>query len=196
VSRRIFVTVRRGMTDATAACVFPWELDILSLVHGQEIKEVPIEEMANQKDGVVKVERQKLKKLPNLKAKYAPDLRHQLEAMCYVDPDEDPALDPVSEYDRLAMKYGMDKDLPIACVTRVYGEFSSGAFEAKLKQYAKDSMEKPVGLRATDEGLEKAPDLMTIKELRDALKDRGVEWKVTESKADLVAKLEDNLAPA
>jgi hypothetical protein len=186
VSRRVFVNVRRGPMDNTAICIFPWEIDILQHIHMQEVKEVSIDEMANQKDGVVKVEKLKLKhsKLP------APDLRTQLEVMVYVDPEDDPANDPASEYQRLADKYGMDKDLPMPVVSRIYGEFSSGAFEARLKQHAKDRQPVPSVLKALDEGLDKAPDQMSVKELRDALTERSVPWKVTEGKVALIAKLE------
>ena len=185
MSRRVFVTVSRGMTDKTAVCVFPWEIDILSLVHGQEIKEVSIDQMSDMQ-GAVKVEKHKLK---HSKVQ-PPELRHQLEIMAYVEPDEDPANDPAAEYSRMVDKYGMDKELPIPCVARVYGEFSSGAFTAKLKEHARESLPKPAALKAADEGLGKAPDQMTVKELRDALTEREVPWKVTETKAQLIEKLE------
>ena len=192
MSRRLFAIIGRGMTDKTAVCVFPWELAILQLVHQQEVVEVPIDDMCKMKDGVVKVVKQKLKHSKVL----PPDLRSQYEIMAYVDPEEDPANDPAAEYERMANKYGMDKELPIACVTRVYGEFTSGAFTATLKEHARDRQPKPAYLKAADEGLGKAPDQMSIGELRDALKERGVPWKITEGKVALAAKLEANLAPA
>lgn len=192
MSRRVFVTVTRGMTDKTAVCVFPWEIDVLSLVHGQEIKEVSIEEMCSMQ-GAVKVEKQKLKKLPELKQEYAPDLRAQLEAMCYVDPDEDPANDPAAEYNRLVEKYGMDKDVPFPCVTRVYGEFSSGAFAAKLKEHAEESLPKPKHVGGEDSV---APADMTRDELRAKLKELGIPFKATDGQAALAAALEAALAPA
>lgn len=185
MSRRVFATIRRGMTDATAVCVFPWELDILALVHGQEVKEVSIDDMCKL-DGAVKVEKHKLK---HSKVQ-PPELRHQLEIMAYVDPEEDPANDPGAEYQRMVDKYGMDKELPIPCVARVYGEFTSGAFTSKLKEHADDRLPKPSFLKATDEGLDKAPDQMSVKELREALSERGIEWKATEGKATLIEKLE------
>lgn len=189
MSRRVFVRVRRGPMDNTAVCVYPWELDILQHIHMQEVSEVSIDEMANQKDGVVKVEKLKLKHTD----KPAPSLKAQLEVMAYVDPEEDPANDPGGEYQRLADKYGMDKDFPVPVVERIYGQFSSGAFEAKLKQFGKDHLPKPASLKAMDEGLGKSPDQMSVKELRDALKERGVEWKVTEGKQALLEKLESVL---
>jgi hypothetical protein len=189
MSRRIFVTVSRGMTDKTAVCVYQWEVEILALVHGQEIKEVSIDEMSVMKEGVIKVEKQKLK---HAKVR-PPELRHQLEIMAYVEQDEDPANDPAGEYARLADKYGMDKELPIPCVTRVYGEFSSGAFTARLKECAKDRLPKPAFLKAVDEGLDKAPDQMTVGELREALDERGIEWGAREGRAALREKLEGAL---
>lgn len=195
MSRRVFVTVTRGMTDKTAVCVFPWEIDVLALVHGQEIKEVSIDEMVSMA-GAVKVEKMKLKKLPELKQDYAPDLRAQLEAMCYVSPEEDPCNDPAAEYNRLAEKYGMDKEVPFPCVTRVYGEFSSGAFAARLREHADDRAPKPAHLGEPDEELVKAPADMSREELRAALRARGIPFKVTESQAVLAARLETAMEPA
>lgn len=191
MSRRVFVTVSRGMTDKTAVCVFPWEIDILALVHGQAIEEVSIEQMCDLK-APMKVEKLKLKHTEHP----APDLRAQLEIMAYVDPDEDPANDPAGEYERLAMKYGMDKELPIACVTRVFGEFSSEAFTARLQKFAKDRQPKPNALKAADEGLNKEPKDMTVGELRAALKERGQKWNIREGQAVLAERLEAALAPA
>jgi hypothetical protein len=60
--------------------------------------------MATVKDGVVKKEKVKFK----YDGRPGPDLRQQLEVMAYVDPEDDPALDPAGEYSRLVDKYGMD----------------------------------------------------------------------------------------
>lgn len=192
MSRRIFVNVRRGPMDNTAICVFPWELPILERVHLNSVEEVTIDQVANPKDKAVKVEKLKLKhtEVP------APDVRSQLEAMVYVDPENDPVNDPAAEYARLADKYGMDKDFPMPVVERVYGDPSTGAFEAKLREYAEDRAEKPTFLRAIDEGLSKSPQDMTVKDLREALKERGIKWKVTEGREALAEKLEAALAPA
>ena len=191
MSKRIFAVIGRGMTDKTAVCVFPWELPILQLVHGQEVVERSIDEMVSM-DGAIKTEKVKQK----ISAVVPPSLRQQYEIMAYVDPDEDPANDPAGEYQRMVDKYGMDKELPIPCVTRVFGEFQSGAFAAALEKHIGDSAAKPTYLRATEEGLGKEPSKMTAKELRDALSERGIEWSASEGKADLVAKLEEALAPA
>lgn len=191
MSRRVFVTVKRGMTDATAVCIFPWEIPLLAHIHGQEITEKSIDEMSTVKDGVVKKEK--------IKFKYSgldgPSLRHQLEVMAYVEPDEDPAEDPATEYQRMVDKYGMDVALPIPVVTRVYGEYSSGAFEARLKEYGRERLPKPNILKARDEGLDGAPDQLSVAELRDALDARSIQWTAKDTKSTLVKKLEEALVP-
>lgn len=192
MSRRHFALIERGMTDKTAVCVYPWELPILLLVHGGNVEEKSIDELCAMKEGVIKVEKLKLKHTEHP----APGLREQYEIMAYVAPDEDPALDPAAEYDRLAMRYGMDKDLPIACVTRVYGEFSSGAFTSKLEEHAEDRAPKPTYLKAVDEGMSRAPADMKVGELRKELTARSIKWAVRDDQPTLARKLEDALSPA
>lgn len=188
MSRRIAVLVGRGITDKTVSWVYPWELPILQLVHGGEVEAKTIDELCDMKHPV---------KVEKVKQKHSdvepPDLRQQYEIMAYVDPEEDPAANPDGEYERLANKYGMDKELPIACVARVYGEFSSGAFERTLKEHADDRAPKPAYLKAVDEGLGRSPSDMTINELRKALHERGIAWTVKDKKLDLIAKLDEAL---
>lgn len=186
MTSRIFLNVKRGMTDATAVCVYPWEKAILEMVHGQDVQEVTIEQMAEVRDGVIKKEKIKFK----YDGRPGPDLRQQLEAMAYVDPEEDPALDPTAEYGRLAEKYGMDKEFPMFMIERVYGRIESGAFEKVLQEHAKERTPKPAHLKAADEGLLKAPNKMNVGELREALTARGVDWETSEGKKDLLEKLE------
>lgn len=186
---RVFLNVRRGITDSTAVCVYPWEKPILEAIHGQDVEPVSIEDLCDVKDGVARVEKMKFK----YEGRPGPDLRAQLEGMAFVDPEEDPALDPASEYNRLAEKYGGDKELPILMVERVYGRYESGAFERVLKDFAQEHMPKPSHLKARDEGMQKAPREMNVGELRIALSERGVKWKVTEGADALRLKLEGAL---
>jgi hypothetical protein len=184
---RVFLNVKRGITDATAVCVYPWEKEILEHIHGQDVTEVTIEQMATIKDGVVKRERVKFKysDLPPI------DLRQQLEAMAFVDPEDDPGLDAATEYGRLIEKYGLDADFPIPVVERIYGKLAS--FERMVREYAKETMPKPAHLKALDEGLAKAPNKMNVGELRSALTERGIEWETAEGKKALLEKLEEAL---
>lgn len=189
MSRRIFVTVQRGMTDKTPVCVYPWELDLLQHIHGESVEEVTIEAMCDLSDAA-KVEKQKLKKLPGAQQQYAPDMRAQLEAMAYVDPEEDPANDPAAEYNRLIEKYGMDKDFPVPVVERIFGPHTSdkSAFAMKLRQYAEERAAAP-----RIDGGDKAPGDMSINELRKTLSARGVAWRVNQSKAELIDMLTEAL---
>jgi hypothetical protein len=148
VSRRVFVNVRRGPMDNTAVCVFPWEIDILQHIHMQEVKEVSIDEMANQKDGVVKVEKLKLKhtKLP------APDLRSQLEMMAYVDP-KTTRQRPGGRVQRLADKYGMDKDLPMPVRVAHLRRIQLGRLRGEAEAVRQGPPADARALKALDEGL-------------------------------------------
>lgn len=186
---RIFLNVKRGITDATAVCVYPWEKRILEHVHGQDVQDVSIDEMANQKDGVIRREKVKFK----YDGMPGPDLRQQLEGMAYVDPEEDPAIDPAAEYNRLADKYGGDKDFPMLVVERIYGQFDSGGFTKVLAEHAKERVPKPAHLKASGEGLVKPPNKMNVGEIREALDARGIEWDASEGKVALREKLEGAL---
>jgi hypothetical protein len=185
VSRRIFVTVTRGMTDKTAVCIYPWEKPILEQIHGGDVAEVTIEEMCSLK-GAIKVEKNVHKRQDGIESEAAPNLRAQLEAMSIVPEDEDPANDPAAEYSRLIDKYGLDKDMPLPVVTRVYGEFQSGAFAAALKQ----ELGKRSQAKAARSG--KPIEEMSINEVRSALKAAGIEY---DQKAKL-PELRDLLATA
>lgn len=179
--KRIFVTVSRGMTDKTAVCIFPWEMAILSQIHGGDVEEVSIDSMCSLK-GAVKVQKNSYKRSYEGEAEVAPKLREQLEAMARVPDDESPLDDPESEYGRLVDKYGMDKEIPLPVVTRVYGEFMSGAFAAALKQAQEAAPES--------RGLEKPIAEMSINELRGELGRLGIDYDKTATKVELLDLLE------
>lgn len=188
MTTRIFLNVKRGTMDATAVCVYPWEKRLLEHIHGQEVEEVSIDEMSVVK-GFIKKEK--------IKFKYdgvpGPDLRQQLECMIYVDPEEDPAMDPASEYGRLESVYGMDAEVKMAVVTVIYGHFDSGGFEKILQEFAKQKSTKPVHMKAASEGLQKAPNKMNVGELREALTARSIDWETSEGRKHLLEKLEGAL---
>jgi len=130
MTQRIFVTVDRGMTDKTPVCIYPWEKVLLEMIHGSVV-EHSIEELSTLKEAA-KIEKMRM----NHGAYYAPSLRESLINMAIVDPEEDPVLNPEAEYARLSEKYGLDKDVPMAVVTRAYGEFHSKNFERALKEFS------------------------------------------------------------
>lgn len=178
MSRRIFVTVTRGMTDKTAVCIFPWEKPILEQIHGGDVAEVSIEEMCSLK-GAIKIEKNAHKRSDGVQSEAAPSLKEQLEAMVIVPEDEDPANDAAAEYSRLVDKYGLDKEIPLPVVTRVYGEFNSGAFEARLKQELGKKAAK------TERRFAKSIEDMTINELRTELRKAEIDYPQNGKLADL-----------
>ena len=195
MSRRIFVQVTRGMTDKTVVCIFPWEKPLLELVHGGGVDEVTIDQMCEMGKPMA-VERQKLNHTEN----YAPDLRGQLEQMTLIPPSEDPVLDPAAEYNRLAEKYGLDKEFPVPCVERIYGQFGSGAFAARVQEVhnaalAAERAEGTLG-KVRKAGGTKDPETMSVAELRDKLSMAGVRFDPTLVKAELVQLFRDTLGVA
>lgn len=175
MTRRIFVNVKRGITDNTAVCIFPWEQKILERIHGGDVEEVSIDQMCELK-GHVKVEKLKFTRSmeDGAKAEQAPNLRAQLEAMVVVSDEEDPAHDPDGEYNRLESKYGMDKEVNMPVVTIIYGQLNSGAFAAAVR-------ESQGGLKGVRQAstAEKPVSEMSINEVRTALKDAGIEYDRT-----------------
>lgn len=171
MTRRIFCTVKRGITDATAVCIYPWEKAILERIHGGEVEEQSIDEMCDLKKPL-KVEKLKFSRAmaDNAKPEQAPGLREQLEAMVLVDPEEDPANDPDAEYARLESKYGADKEIPMPVVGVVYGQINSGAFKAAVKEA------QAVAPKAKGGKLAKPIEDMTINEVRTALRAEGIDY--------------------
>jgi hypothetical protein len=186
---RVFMLVRRGKMDETPVCVYPWEKPILELIHGQDIEFVTIDDMAEVRDGVAKIELAKL----NYSKFHGPSLKQQLEGMAYVNPEADPAKDPASEWNRLIEKYGADEELPLPVVERVYGAFDGGRFTAVLETFGKESMPKPAHLKAAEEGLGKPVDQMTVSEIRAALDERDVPYERNATKKQLIELLEGAL---
>ena len=186
--RRIFVNVGRGVTDKTAACVFPWEKPILERIHGGSVEEVSIDEMCNLK-GAARVEKNRsYQRQDGVESEVPPNLRAQLEAMATVGENDDPSEDPQTEYNRLVEKYGMDAEVKMPVVSVVYGLATAGAFEREVQDaVARAKTEAP---RAKRQG--KPVEEMSINEVRKALRDAGIDY---DQKAKL-PELRDQLATA
>jgi hypothetical protein len=176
--RRVFMLVKRGMTDSTPVCVYPWEKPILEEIHGSNAVEVSIDEMCELK-GAKSVKEVKLK---HPKAVKAPTMREQYEAMVRVDPEQSPLNDPEAEFGRLAERYGMHAEVNLPNVTKVFGNL--GNFRAAMRDYAKGRI--PAFLD-TDSPIEDEKTLaeMTDVEVRSALKERGVKVPKGATRDDL-----------
>lgn len=177
--QRVFMTVKRGMTDNTPVCVFPWEKPILEEIHGGDAVEVSIDEMCSLK-GAVSVKKVKFKRE---EAQEGPGMREQFEAMLKVAPDKNPLADPESEFNRLIGKYGMHIDVQLPNVTKVFGSF--GNFRSALRDYAKGRVPDFLDTSAPIDEEEKPLAEMTDAEVRKALKARGVEIPKKASREEL-----------
>jgi hypothetical protein len=180
------------MTDKTAVCVFPWELQILQLVHADSVEEVTIDKLCDVKQGAIKVEKIKLKHTEHP----APGLREQYEIMAYVDPEEDPAKDPRFGVRPAREQVRHGQGLPDAVHRAGVRALGAGNFKRALEEHADDVAPKPTYLKALDEGMTRSPQDMSVGELRRELKERGIKWSPREGQAELAKKLEGALAPA
>lgn len=166
---RVFMLIRRGITDQTPVCVFPWEKPILEEIHGSNAEEVSIDQLCELK-GAVKIKKVKLR---HKDAAEGMSMREQYEAMVQVDPERNPLADPEAEYERLGARYGMHVKVALPNVEKVYGSF--GNFRQAMKEYASG---RTPGFRDESgpiEAEEKPLAEMTDKEVREVLKGRGVD---------------------
>lgn len=162
------MNIRRGITDATPVCVFPWEKPILEEIHGGNAEPVTIDEMCSMK-GFVKATKIKLRHSKD----YPPSLREQLLLMAEVqDEDEDPMQDLDAEFGRLANKYGMHPHLPIPMVEKVYG--SPNHFKIAVQSMIEDMRPEPAPERS-----------LTRQELLRQLKEMGVKTDIHMTRDDL-----------
>lgn len=187
--QRIFVTVKRGLTDNTAVCIYPWEKPIMQEIHGGSVTEVSIEEMSDLKNPI------SVKKLKhkNPKTEDAPNLRAQLEAMMKVDPEESPLQDPEGEYGRLVERYGMHLTVAVPNVEKVFGSYPN--FRRALADYAKGRLPEFLDVSGPiTEGEKKSLAEMSDKEVRAALKKAGVAVEAKASREKLEQLYTDHVA--
>jgi len=193
--KRIFMTIRRGITDATLLCVFPWEKPLVEEIHGGSAVVVSIDDMCSL-DGVKNVKKIKLKERVDLNDEpmvpsIGMTMRQQYEKMIEIDPEENPLQDPEAEFGRMAEKYGMHPDIAVPVVEKVYG--SARNFRQCLREFAAGTT--PEFLRDDDESLidaasEETPIAeMTATQMKATLDKRGVKYRANASKGDLEALL-------
>jgi hypothetical protein len=141
------------MTDKTAVCVFPWELDILALVHGQEIEEVTIDELCDMKQGAIKVEKIKLKHwTEQAGARPARAARGMATSTpTRIRPTTRRRVRPPGE------KYGMDKDVPDAVRRRASTANSAPAPSRRSSRSTPRTAPRSRSLKAMDEGRDRSP---------------------------------------
>lgn len=182
------MTIRRGITDATPVCVFPWEKPLIEEIHGGSAVVITIDQMCS-KDGVKSVKKLKLHNTgrrdqddKELTPEYAPDQRGQLEAMTLVDPDNNPLDDPAGEYARMMEKYGMHPKIELTVVEKVFG--NERTFRSCMRDFAAG---RTPDFLMEDDGLEgeKVIADMTAEELRAMLDKLGVTFPAKATRAKL-----------
>jgi hypothetical protein len=192
---RVIATVDKGMTDKPMVCVFPWEIPLLEVIHGDG--SVLVQEIDDLTDFGAKaiVQRIKLKHTEE----HAPDLRQQLINFCNELPDGiEPFDDPRSEYDRMANVYGMHPEVKQSIVENVYGRYDSGNFAKMVRSVADahnaEEVESEGGTGKADPD---AVDGMSGADVREALAKREVSFKNNDAVVGLkrrlkvILKLED-----
>lgn len=176
MSKRVLVTVTRGLTDKTPATVYEHEVPILETIHGEGMVELVelgnLVELKGKKVTVIKgtfqtiASREEAKKHDDAETEDISLLdlmRHNLGI------GESFNGDPREEFDRMQMKYGMHTEVKLSNVEYVYGAFRDGRFTTALGKAD--------------------PAKMTMRELRAALDEAGVKFDAKEGKTSLIAKL-------
>ena len=196
---RVFVNVNRGIMDSTAVCVFPWEVLLLEEIHGEQAQMTNPEEMS----AIRGARSIKAIKMPyNEEADPVLPLKEELIARQRVAPGDDPLHDPASEYERLVSLYGMDKELPMPVVKKVYG--SPSQFAQSVKIFRKGSL-PPANIDdlihgVTEDGDDEedlesaAPEALSLNQLRKRLKEMGVPVPNRAKRDDLVEILVEKMA--
>lgn len=204
---RVYVNVSRGIMDATSVCVFPWEVPILEEIHGESAQLATPEDMAKIRGAA---------SIKEIRMPYNPDadklkpLGEALVDRLRVDSEDDPFRDLNAEYDRLVNLYGMDKELPMPVVKKVYG--SPAQFRVAVQQYKRGALppanieelikgsavnEDEAGDDDHDASLEDRPlDDLDLRELQKLCKQRDVKIPRNATRLQLIDLLVEKLAEA
>ncbi len=179
---RVFAQIDRGPTDSTPVCVYPWEIAILEEIHGSSARMTTIDQLSSPPPGARAVKPKKMKLIYG--KHHPPTVREQMEAMQKVSEDEDPFNDLDEEFVRLEECYGMDKDVPLSVAKKVYGsvrnfrrevqKFRGASPPPNIAELLGLEVDEPDAPDAPEIEQGKAPDEMSLGELRTALMDKGV----------------------
>lgn len=198
------MTIKRGITDATLMCVYPWERPLIEEIHGGNAVVISIDSLCST-EGVKNVKPIKPKERVDLNGKkMVADMggtqRQKYEAMVAVDPEENPLQDPDAEWGRMVERYGMHPDIKVTVVEKVYG--SSRMFRQCMREFAAGKV--PEFLRDDDAEDSTVDDVagetlavadMTAEQMRKELTERGVTFKKGAARDDLEALLMEAREP-
>jgi hypothetical protein len=175
---QVLVTVRRGLTDSTPVMVYPWEVPILEIIHGEGniIEENNAETERWLKRTGVNVPRDTVVELHAGGTK--------------VTEAYDPSIDIAAEFLRMQQKYGMHADMPQSNVEFVYGALKTGQFEAAVLENLPEELRAGREARILREG---GAEQLSGAQVRAALDQRKVPFKRTASLSTLRALLNAEL---
>jgi hypothetical protein len=174
---QVLVLVARGVTDRTPTLVWPWEVPILEIIHGEgNVVESDHEETREF------MARTKVHVLPPAR------LRETEDKTNISQPDAfNPANDVPGEWERLSSKYGMHGEVKMSNVQMVYGALREGRFEEAVMAHCKPTREVHTTHYPGGSGKK-----MTGAELREALDEMGVEYSPTARVSELKQMFEDH----
>jgi len=143
LSRRVLVTINRGITDQTPALIWQHEIPILEAIHGEgQVQED--EGGAARMDEGFKRRRGDNETLPPSQAVGLQDVFFG---------------DVRAEYDRLIAVYGMHPEVKTSVVEYVYGRFDQGRFATMVQSAELDDLsERQLREMITKEREEVRPD--------------------------------------
>lgn len=187
-----FLLVDKGPMTKTLVCVFPWERYLLEEIHGAGAIPVTIDELCDLQGGKVR----KIKLNPQgrrdvdgkvLQPEEGLTLRAQYERMVEVDPDDSPANDVQGEWNRLIAVYGKHPTTDTTVAEKVFANVR--VFRTCVRDFVNGIV--PEMLRDIDDDDDRPVETMTARELKQALTERGIEFKGNASREDLLALLQE-----
>lgn len=175
---QVLILVRRGLTDDTATMVYPWEVPILEVIHGEgNVREAEGPETAKwlRMTGV------------NQPADTVTELHGGgvKTAQAY-----DPSLDITAEYGRMEQKYGRHAEMPQSNVENVYGPLKNGQFEAAVLENLPDDLREGRVARIL---MESGASQLSGAQVRTALDQRKIKFRRASNLTALRNLLDDAL---
>lgn len=175
---QVLVTVRRGLTDNTPSLVYPWEVPILEVIHGE--------------GNVVENDHAETEKWLRLTGVNQPkDSEYEMLSGAKKTTEAyDPSMDIAAEYMRMEQKFGRHAEMPQSNVENVYGPLKNGQFEAAVLENLPEELRAGREAKILREG---GAEQLSGAQIRSALDARGIKYRRTGNRSTLAALLNNAL---